>query len=281
MEFAHTFLPTAASVGLLPVITWFFMLIAFYAFIGNFIFALSTRISVAPEHRISRNYTAIIAAVAGISYFLIQSYYHDMLEELAQLADPDKRLALINLSYNAIGQLRYVDWAVTTPLLLLKIVSMVKIRYRDHQLLINTLLFADFFMILIGYIGEQQLTVDNQILVVPKLIWGAVSTLGYVIILLTLWRIWRTFAQRDSVYPEERWGFRLMALMTATFWGVYPIGYILTTMEGVNLNWIHIAFSVADIINKVGVGAIAYQAAEQVLERRVSEAATAPYYTVG
>ena len=281
MEFTHKFLPTAASVGLLPVVTWFFMLIAFYAFIGNFIFALSTRTSVAPEHRISRNYTAIIAAVAGISYFLIQSYYHDMLEELAQLADPDRRLALINLSYNAIGQLRYVDWAVTTPLLLLKIVSMVKIRYRDHQSLINTLLFADFFMILTGYIGEQQLTVDNQILVVPKLIWGAVSTLGYVIILLTLWRIWRTFAQLDSVYPEERWGFRLMALMTATFWGVYPIGYILTTMEGVDLNWIHIAFSVADIINKVGVGAIAYQAAEQVLERRVSEAATAPYHTVG
>ncbi|AUD05865.1 bacteriorhodopsin [Spirosoma pollinicola] len=281
MEFAHTFLPTAASVGLLPVITWFFMLIALYAFIGNFIFALSTRTSVAPEHRISRNYTAIIAAVAGISYFLIQSYYHDMLEELAHLSDPDKRLTLINRSYNAIGQLRYMDWAVTTPLLLLKIVSMVKIRYRDHQLLINTLLIADFFMILTGYIGEQQLSVDNQILVVPKLIWGAVSTIGYVIVLLTLWRIWRTFAQSSSVHPEERWGFRLMALMTATFWGVYPIGYILTTMEGVNLNWIHIAFSVADIINKVGVGAIAFQAAEQVLERRVSEAATAPYHTVG
>lgn len=263
------------------MITWFFMLIAFYAFVGNFIFALASRTSVAPEHRISRNYTAIIAAVAGISYYLIQDYYHDMLQELASLADPNDRQALINLSYNAIGQLRYMDWAVTTPLLLLKLVSMVKIHYREHRSMINTLLAADFFMILTGYIGEQQLTVDNQILVVPKLIWGAVSTVGYVVVVLTLWRIWRTFAQADSVHPEERWAFRLMALTTVTFWGVYPIGYILTTIDGINLNWIHISFSIADIINKVGVAAIAFQAAEQVLERRVPEEATAPFHSVG
>lgn len=263
------------------MITWFFMLIAFYAFVGNFIFALASRTSVAPEHRISRNYTAIIAALAGISYFLIQDYYRDMLDELADLADPADRQALINLSYNAIGQLRYMDWAITTPLLLLKVVSMVKIHYREHRSLVNTLLAADFFMILTGYIGEQQLTVDNQILIVPKLVWGAVSTVGYVIIVVTLWRIWRTFAQESSVHPEERWAFRLMALMTVTFWGVYPIGYILTTIDGINLNWVHISFSVADIINKVGVGTIAFQAAEQVLERRVAETETAPYHTVG
>ncbi len=281
MDFAHKFLPTAAAVGLLPMVTWFFMLIAFYAFVGNFIFALASRSSVAPEHRISRNYTAIIAAIAGISYFLIQDYYRDMLEVLADLTDPNDRRSLINLSYNAIGQLRYMDWAITTPLLLLKLVSMVKVRYRDHRALINTLLAADFFMILTGYIGEQQLTSDNQILVGPKLIWGAISTIGYVVIVVILWRIWREFAQAETVHPEERWAFRLMALMTVTFWGVYPIGYILTTVEGINLNWVHIAFSVADIINKVAVGSIAFQAAEQVLERRVAEDATAPHHLVG
>ena len=101
-----------------------------------------------------------------------------MLELLADLVDPDDRRALINLSYNAIGQLRYMDWAITTPLLLLKICSMVKVHYRSHRALINTLLAADFFMILTGYIGEQQLTVDNQILVGPKLIWGPFQPLA-------------------------------------------------------------------------------------------------------
>ena len=281
MALAGTYLPTAGAVGLLSMVTWFFMVIAFYAFVGNVIFALASRTSVAPEHRLSRNYTAIIAAVAGISYFLIQSYYRDMLHDLAQLDSSDQRLRLIRQSYNAIGQFRYMDWAITTPLLLLKMVSMVKIKYRHHRSLINTLVAADFFMVLTGYIGEQQLTVNNEILVGPKLIWGAISTIGYVIIVVLLLRIWRQFAQQETVYPEERWAYRLMALTTVTFWGVYPIGYILTTVDGLDLNWIHIAFSVADIINKVAVGAIAFQAAEQVLERRVAEEATAPYHTVG
>lgn len=281
MEFAHKFLPTSAAVGLLPMVTWFFMLIAFYAFVGNLIFALTSRTSVAPEHRISRLYTAIIAAVAAISYFLIQDYYRDMLEVLAKLSSPAQRQSLINESYNAIGQLRYMDWAITTPLLLMKIASMVKVHYRSHRGLINALVAADFFMILTGYIGEQQLTADNTILIGPKLIWGAISTLGYVVIVVLLWRIWRQYAQQESVHPEERWAFRLMALMTVTFWGVYPIGYILTTIEGVDLNWVHLSFSVADVINKVAVGSIAFQAAEQVLERRVGEEATAPFHMVG
>jgi len=281
MEFAHKFLPTAATVGLLPMVTWFFLVITFYAFVSNAIFALASRSSVAPEHRIAQNYTAIIAVVAGISYFLIQDYYRDMLQKLADLTDPGARRTLINLSYNAIGQLRYMDWAITTPLLLLKMVSMVKIRYRQHRALVNTLLVADFFMILTGYIGEQQLTVDNHILVGPKLIWGGISTIGYLAIVAILWRIWRTFAQAATIHPPERWAFRLMALTTVTFWGVCPIGYILTMLDGIDLNWVHILFSVADVINKVAVGSIAFQAAEQVLAGRVGEEATAPYHTVG
>lgn len=263
------------------MVTWFFLLVAFYAFVVNFIFALCSRTSVAPEHRTSRNYTAMIAAVAGISYFLIQSYYQDMLRELATIDNEAGRMMLIRKSYNAIGQLRYMDWAITTPLLLLKTVSIVKIHYRQHRSMINRLLIADFFMIVTGYIGEQQLSADNQVLVGLKLIWGAISTIGYVVILATLWHIWKTYAQEKSIHPEERWGFRIMALLTVTLWGVYPIGYILTTVEGIDLNWIHISFSIADIINKVGVGALAFQTAEAVLERRVAEDATAPYHIVG
>ena len=281
MNFADQFLPTAGVVGMLPMLTWFFMLVTFYAFLGNTIFALASRTSVAPEHRISRTYTAIIAAVAGISYYLMQDYYRQMLGDLANLGSEAERTQLIRQSYNAIGQLRYIDWAVTTPLLLLKMVSMVKIHYREQRTLINILIAADFLMVLTGYIGEQQLTATNEILAGPKLFWGAISTIFYVVVLVALHRVWRRFAQRPSVLPEERWAFRLMALTTVTFWGVYPVGYVLTIVDGVDLNWVHIAFTVADIINKVAVGAIAYQASEEVLERRVAEDATAPTHTVG
>lgn len=280
MELNDKFIPTAGVVGILPMVTYFFFLVTAYAFLANIIFALSTRSSVAPEHRLARNLTACIAAVAGVSYFLMQDYYHDMLTELASLTDPDDRRTLIRESYNAIGQYRYMDWAITTPLLLIKIVFTLKMQPHQIRQSLALLLGADFFMILTGYIGEQQLNFDNEILVGPKLFWGAISTIGYLIIPIILFRYWRFYAHQENVLPEERRAYRLMALTTVTFWGVYPIGYILTVTD-IDLNWIHIAFSVADIINKVGVGVTSYLMAKQVLERRVPEEATAAVHLVG
>ncbi len=278
MNVADQFIPTAGVTGLLPMITYFFFVVTTYAFLANFIFAYATRTSVAPEHRLSRYLTACIAAVAGISYFLMQMYYRDMRADLAQLTDPADRRTLIRESYNAIGQYRYMDWAITTPLLLIKTVFTLKIRPREINRSLALLLGADFFMILTGYIGEQQLSFDNEILVGPKLIWGAISTLGYVLIPLILYRYWKQFADRSL--PQERQAYRLMALTTVTFWGVYPIGYILTVFD-IDLNLIHIAFSVADIINKVGVGVTSYLMAKQILEQRVPQEATAPAHLVG
>ena len=200
------FLPTAGEVGLLPMVTWFFLVLSFYAFVGNAIFALGSRTSVAPEHRSSRLFTAIIAVVAGISHFLIQDYYRDMLRDLAKI--------------NSAG--------------------------------------------------------TNKIMVMPKLFWGAVSTVGYVVVPVILFQLWRRF--REQAQPVEQRAFRLMVLTTVTTWGVYPIGYILTTVDGVDFNWIHLSFSVADVVNKVGVAAVAYLAAKEIVERRVPEEATMPYH---
>ncbi|QJD97799.1 bacteriorhodopsin [Mucilaginibacter robiniae] len=272
MEFSDSFLPTANSVGMSSMVTYFFLIFAAYAFLGNVIFCWLGKSSVAPEHRTSRYFTAIIAAVAGISYMLIAHFYHEMLRELAHTTDPIKRDELLRTSYNAIGQLRYIDWSITTPLLLLKAVSMLKIQPNQAKNSIFWLLFADLFMVFTGYIGEQQLTANGHIMVGDKLIWGAISTLGYIIIPVILWNLWKRF--KDTVQPEERTAYKWLALSTVTTWGVYPIGYILTTINGFNLNYIHISFSIFDVINKVGAGAVVYLAAKKILEKRVAEDAT-------
>ncbi|GAB3511385.1 hypothetical protein GCM10027341_50790 [Spirosoma knui] len=278
MKFSTQFIPTADLVGLLPMLTYFFITATTYAFLACFIFSLATRTSVAPEHRLSQTLTACIVAVAGISYVLITFFFHDYLEELANVSDPDDRLTLTRQAYNAIGQYRYMDWAITTPLLLIKMVSMLRIRYRDAPKQYATLLAADFFMIVTGYVGEQQLTDGAQVLVTSKLIWGAVSTLGYVLIPLTLYRIWQQF--NTQVESEERLAFRTIALTTVTFWGVYPIGYILTCIPSFDPNWIHLAFSIADVINKVGVGIITYLTAKELMDKRVPESASASAYGI-
>jgi len=278
MQFDDSFLPTSSSVGMLCMITYYFLIFAAYAFLGNFIFACLSKSSVAPEHRTSRYFSAIIAAVAGVSYLLIAHFYHNMLKVLAH-TDAANRDDLIRTSYNAIGQLRYIDWGITTPLLLLKMVSALKIKPKVAWKSISWLLTADLFMVVTGYIGEQQLGSDGHILVGPKLVWGAVSTVGYLVVPIILYNFWKRY--KDQVKPEERWAYKLLALSTVTTWGVYPIGYILTTVEGLNLNYIHIAFSIADVINKVGAASITYLAAKELLDQRVPEEATLSGHSIG
>jgi sensory rhodopsin len=263
MKLSDTFIPTAGAVGLLPMVTYFLLMVTMYAFLGNFIFALTARTRVSSSYQTSQTLTAIVSAIAGLSYFFIQGYYHDMLAELATLSEAENRQTIIRESYNAIGQYRYMEWAVTTPLLLTNMVLMLKIDLRSIKRPLMIMLMADFFMILAGYIGEQQLAFDNEILVGPKLLWGGVSAVGYLVIPITLYKFWKQFASRTL--PQEQWAFRLMALTTVTFWGVYPIGYILTVLS-IDTNWLHIAFSLADLINKVGVGLIAYWAGKNTIK---------------
>jgi hypothetical protein len=50
---------------------------------------------------------------------------------------------------------------------------------------------------------------------------------------------------------------------------VYPIGYILIAVTDINADYLQIAYSVADILNKVGVGIIVYLAGSTILEQRI------------
>ena len=133
MHFQEFFVTTAGQVGLLAVFTEFILIITIFSFLGMTVFSLATKGSVAPEHRTSSVLTAVICLVAGCSYLVIRTYFHAMLETLAKLPldDATGRHNLIYSSYIAIGQFRYMDWTVTTPLLLLKTVEMLKIKPRQ------------------------------------------------------------------------------------------------------------------------------------------------------
>ena len=268
MTFADTFVPTAGEVGILPMLTYFFMTFAAYAFLGNVFFSVLTNQSVAPEHRISRAYGGVIAIVAGVSYFLITRFYHGMLQDLTHLTSPEARTALIRHSYQAIGQYRYIDWAITTPLLLLKASSMLRVQYNEAAGAIWLMLLADLFMIVTGYIGEQQLTAAGEIITSGKLLWGAVSTVGYVVAVVALYGLYKKFAARAN--DTERWGFKIIGLSTVTTWGIYPLGYMLT-MTSLDLNYIHISFSIFDVINKVGISVVAYLVGKRLLDERLGE----------
>ena len=270
MNFPQTFVPTAHEVGLLPMVTELFFVVALFSFVAGFVFFLSSRHSVAPWHRTSAGLSAVICLVAAASYAFIRYYYHDMLHQVVFEHDPVSKKRVMHDAFFAIGQYRYMDWAVTTPLLLLKMVLILKVKPREIMGWIALLLGADFFMVITGSIGDQQFNpADGTLLVGRHLIWGAISTLGYLVIPYVLFvRLGPRYGGRHD--DESGHAFRLMALPPVPTWGVYPLGYLATGLfASLDVNWVHLAFTVADIVNKVGVGVVAYLAGVEELDRRV------------
>ena len=280
MHFQEFFVTTAGQVGLLAVFTEYILVITAFSFFGMTIFSLATKGSVAPEHRTSSVVTAVICFVAGCSYLVIRTYFHAMLETLAKTSDPADRHNLIYASYLAIGQFRYMDWTVTTPLLLLKNVLLLRVKPRQIPGTIFVLLTADLLMVVTGYIGEQQIDGNGVMIAGAHYVWGFISTIFYLVIPYILYRVYQKYAAASE--PEERRAYRWLAVATVTTWGVYPLGYMVPTLfPGADLNWLHVAFSVGDVYNKVGLGIVAYLAAARIMDRMVSKSAVMPARTVG
>ena len=266
MNLAGEFVSTAGQVGMLAQVTYYVLLVTALAFFAAFVYFLTARSRVVAEHRSAMVTHAIICGVAGLSYFKIQDNFGHFLQVLAG-APQENRLALINQAYVAIGQTRYMDWTVTTPLLLLAAVLTLRVRTRQVLGPVIVMLLADVFMIVTGFIGDNQIAADGTILSGPRLLWGTISTVGYLAVVYILFSQFGKYQR--AAHREESTAFWVARLATITTWGVYPLGYLVPAFfANVDDNWLNVAFSVGDMLNKVGVGVVAFWAAATVYEKR-------------
>ena len=270
MQFPQYYLPTARDVGLLSMMTELFLTVALFSFLAGAVFFIVRGNSIHPAHRVSGTLSAVICLVAGVAYWYIRTYYHDMMHAVAINHDAGARRGIVHDAFFAIGQYRYMDWAVTTPLLLLKMVLALKVKPREIIGWIALLLGADLWMVLAGSIGDQQFSqADGTLLVGRHLLWGTLSTLGYLVIpYLLFWKLGPKYGGRAD--DESGRAFRVMAFSTVTTWGVYPLGYLVPALlPHADMNWVHIAYTSADVVNKIGVAVVAFMAAAEELARRV------------
>lgn len=255
MKLSDTFLPSAGVVGLLPMVTYFILVVAMYAFLATFLFTSMTLSTVRSEFRISYVISTMISAVAGCSYFLIQSAYRDVLAELTTLTDAGNQQVLIRESYNLLSSFRYMGWAVTIPLLLLQTTFVTNSPVREIRKPLTIILLASVFIILTSYIGGQQLGFDHEIQIGPKLIWGVLSIIGYVVVGTFLRRGWTQTG--DGTASEAQQAYRMMALSIVTVLGIYQVGYWLT-LAPIDFNWIQLTISIADLVSIIGATLVLY-----------------------
>lgn len=237
------------------MVTYFILVVAMYAFLATFLFTSMTLSTVRSEFRISYVISTMISAVAGCSYFLIQSAYRDVLAELTTLTDAGNQQVLIRESYNLLSSFRYMGWAVTIPLLLLQTTFVTNSPVREIRKPLTIILLASVFIILTSYIGGQQLGFDHEIQIGPKLIWGVLSIIGYVVVGTFLRRGWTQTG--DGTASEAQQAYRMMALSIVTVLGIYQVGYWLT-LAPIDFNWIQLTISIADLVSIIGATLVLY-----------------------
>lgn len=145
---------------------------------------------------------------------------------------------------------RYIDWILTTPLLLIKFPLLLGLGAKGKRLL-TQLVVLDVFMIVTAYIAEVSAVGSGS--------WWAfflVACVAELLIVATLYfRIGD--ALLDAPAPISR-SVRTMRAFILVGWAIYPIGFLMA-LAGDNGGALREMFyNVADVINKVGFGLVAY-----------------------
>lgn len=143
---------------------------------------------------------------------------------------------------------RYVDWVVTTPLLLLGLAFTALHETRDkgqHATLVAGLLAADVFMILTGLVADFS----------PyplRYLWYALGCAALVVILRVVWGPLRHIAEASS--PALGRVYRRVAGLLAVLWIGYPLFWILgpSGVRVISQSTETLLFVVWPILSKVG-----------------------------
>lgn len=148
--------------------------------------------------------------------------------------------------------LRYVDWLFTTPLMLVKFPLLLQLGKRGASLFWQ-LVLLDIGMIVTAFIAETS----------PL---GGASWWGFFLVacafelaIVGILFVRMADSIKDAPVPIAN-AVRTMRLFIFIGWAIYPVGFLLA-LGGAG-EYREIAYNIADVINKVGFGFVAYQGAK-------------------
>jgi bacteriorhodopsin len=181
--------------------------------------------------------SALITGIAAVHYYYMRDYY------------------------NATGEtptaLRYIDWTLTVPLMCLEFYLLLKPAGAKTSFMWK-LIAASVLMLVAGYIGEGFTDGSAS----HSVIWGVISTIGYVYILYSAWFGEARQLADSSKSPAVQSGINALAWFVLVGWAIYPIGYM--AMPGGWLSGVlepkdmNLFYNIADAVNKIGFGLVVY-----------------------
>ena len=226
-----------------------------FALLASFVYALSTKSEVSKKYRPSTLANALISIVAALSYLLLVVYWN-----LGFHYDGTK---FVPSSSHFFGtSLRYTDWTITVPLLVVEFLAVAGVTGRAATRLRGPMMASAAAMTVAGFIG-QALNEDAHTNLAAFAIWGAVSTVFF----LALYPMFGVAlkASREAMGPDAYKNLSgATGLLLATF-VVYPAVYVIFGLFRVSIAWAvatQLIFCCADVTAKVGFGAWIHKVAK-------------------
>ena len=230
------------------IVQAFFML-GFVAMAAGTLWFYLERNDLKPELRSVATYAAVITFIAAIMYYVMKDVVRFPGGEITS-ADVEATLPL-----------RYIDWLLTTPLLLVEFALIVAIAGALKKGMLTKLIVADIAMIVFGYLGEigEPGSAGNYIFFI-------LSSAAWLYIVYVVY----TVRLNDEAPAHVTRAVTIMKWFVIAGWAIYPIGT--ATQELLELSGSDAALAIgvaaiiyviADVLNKVGFGLIAVRAAKQ------------------
>jgi sensory rhodopsin len=240
-------LPAFIEGNTLKTMTFFLFFVGYIAMGAAFVFFMSERSNVAPQYRTTMTISALIVGIAAFHYYYMRGVYADY--------------GTVSVEY------RYMDWIITVPLMALKFPTLIgKDAITDTKfagLGFTGICFTGaLIMIGFGYAGEADLM--NPIL---ALLLGG---MGWAMIIVATGTPWSSGLGVDNskISDELMWSANALRWFIVVGWVIYPIGYLfspevaLIDMDN-GAEYMAVAYNIADIINKIGFGVVAWMGAKK------------------
>jgi bacteriorhodopsin len=246
---AHLY-DAAGDVQALPLLTFFLFFVGYISMGAAFVFFMSERSNVAPEYRTTMTISALIVGIAAFHYYYMRGVYADFGE--------------VSIEY------RYMDWIITVPLMALKFPSLVgKDAITDKSIaglgFTGICFTGALIMIGFGYLGEAGLMHW-----LPALLLGG---MGWAMIVVATGTPWSDGLGVDNskISSELIWSANALRWFIVVGWIIYPLGYLFSPNVAVieidnGAEIMAVAYNIADMINKIGFGIVAWMGAKKATE---------------
>jgi bacteriorhodopsin len=219
-----------------------FFAVALGAHLVGLVYFLAARERLAPRYRMATVLSMAVMVASGLLFLRLGLSWNSSFAEVGG--------AMVRTEQRFDGGLRYVNWLVTVPVLLVQALYLFDLA-RDRVLRLRAVLVVSgVTMVLLGYIGQFRLGDDDS----WALTWGTLSTVPFVVLLVVLLPLLRNARTTLPSSAGETAGH--LAWVVLFFWGLYPIAYLVpvvsATAEGAVVS--QGLFTVADIGSKVLYG---------------------------